>query len=126
MMDTYSTNHGTTIIDVVTSKPIHLDDSLGRKEVAGRGIFITSRKMARRAGIGIEGARVVLQGFGNVDSETARLFAGVGARAVAIRDHVVTLYNEGRIDMATLTAQQAGKKQVASFPGVQKIDKNAF
>lgn len=115
MMDTYSMNHGTTITGVVTGKPIHLGGSLGREKATGRGVFVTGREVARRSGIEIEGAKVALQGFGNVGSEAARLFAGVGARIVVIQDHTATLYNEGGIDMAALTAWQAENKQIAGF-----------
>ena len=111
---------------MVTGKPIHLGGSLGREKATGRGVFVTGREVARRAGIEIEGAKVALQGFGNVGSEAARLFAGVGARIVVIQDHTATLYNEGGIDMAALTAWQAEKKQIAGFPGAQEIDKEAF
>ena len=113
-------NHGTTITGVVTGKPIHLGGSLGREKATGRGVFVTGREVARRAGIEIEGAKVALQGFGNVGSEAARLFAGVGARIVVIQDHTATLYNEGGIDMAALTARQAEKKQIAGFPGARR------
>jgi glutamate dehydrogenase (NAD(P)+) len=126
MMDTYSMNHGTTITGVVTGKPIHLGGSLGREKATGRGVFITGREVAGRSGIEIEGAKVALQGFGNVGSEAARLFAEVGARIVVIQDHTATLYNEGGIDMAALTAWQAEKKQIAGFPGAREIDKDAF
>ncbi len=117
MMDTYSMNHGTTITGVVTGKPIHLGGSLGREKATGRGVFVTGREVARRAGIEIEGAKVALQGFGNVGSEAARLFAGVGARIVVIQDHTATLYNEGGIDMAALTAGRRRKKADCRFPG---------
>jgi glutamate dehydrogenase (NAD(P)+) len=126
MMDTYSMNHGTTITGVVTGKPIHLGGSLGREKATGRGVFITGREVAGRSGIEIEGAKVALQGFGNVGSEAARLFAEVGARIVVIQDHTATLYNEGGIDMAALTAWQTEKKQIAGFPGAREIDKDAF
>ncbi|CDL61875.1 NAD-specific glutamate dehydrogenase; NADP-specific glutamate dehydrogenase [Klebsiella pneumoniae IS39] len=45
---------------------------------------------------------------------------------MVIQDHTATLYNEGGIDMAALTAWQAEKKQIAGFPGAQEIDKDAF
>ena len=87
MMDTYSMNHGTTITGVVTGKPIHLGGSLGREKATGRGVFITGREVARRAGIEIEGARVAVQGFGNVGSEAARLFDEAGGRAGEVLGH---------------------------------------
>jgi len=126
MMDTYSMNHGTTITGVVTGKPIHLGGSLGREKATGRGVFITGREVARRAGIEIEGARVAVQGFGNVGSEAARLFEEAGARVVVIQDHTATLFNADGINMAALTEWQIANKQIAGFPGAQNIDKEAF
>ncbi|NIF23805.1 MULTISPECIES: Glu/Leu/Phe/Val family dehydrogenase [Pantoea] len=126
MMDTYSMNQGTTITGVVTGKPIHLGGSLGREKATGRGVFVTGREVANRANITIEGARVALQGFGNVGSEAARLFAEAGARVVVIQDHTATLFNDAGIDMAALSAWQAEHKQIAGFPGAQEIDKAQF
>ncbi len=71
MMDTYSMNHGTTVTGVVTGKPIHLGGSLGREKATGRGVFVSGLEAARRANIAVEGARVAVQGFGNVGSEAA-------------------------------------------------------
>lgn len=115
MMDTYSMNHGTTITGVVTGKPIHLGGSLGREKATGRGVFITGREVARRAGIEIEGARVAVQGFGNVGSEAARLFDEAGARVVVIQDHTATLFNAEGINMADLSEWQIANKQIAGF-----------
>lgn len=111
---------------VVTGKPIHLGGSLGREKATGRGVFITGREVARRAGIEIEGARVAVQGFGNVGSEAARLFDEAGARVVVIQDHTATLFNADGINMAALTEWQIANKQIAGFPGAQSIDKEAF
>src|SRR3546814_9930868 len=69
MMDTYSMNEGTTTTGVVTGKPVSLGGSLGRVEATGRGVFVVGCEAAHDAGIEIKGARVVVQGFGNVRSE---------------------------------------------------------
>jgi glutamate dehydrogenase (NAD(P)+) len=66
MMDTYSMNVGSTATGVVTGKPISLGGSLGRHEATGRGVFIAAREAGRRSHVPIKGARVVVQGFGNV------------------------------------------------------------
>ncbi|PRD12658.1 Glu/Leu/Phe/Val family dehydrogenase [Pantoea coffeiphila] len=126
MMDTYSMNHGTTITGVVTGKPIHLGGSLGREKATGRGVFITGREVARRSGIELEGARVAVQGFGNVGSEAARLFASAGGRVVAIQDHTATLFNAQGIDLAALTEWQATHKKIAGFTGADVISADAF
>ncbi|MTD25954.1 Glu/Leu/Phe/Val family dehydrogenase [Erwinia sorbitola] len=126
MMDTYSMNHGTTITGVVTGKPIHLGGSLGREKATGRGVFITGREVARRSGIEIEGAKVAVQGFGNVGSEAARLFNAAGARVVVIQDHTATLYNPAGIDLVALSEWQLANKKIAGFSGAQVIDDEAF
>ena len=117
MMDTYSMNHGTTVTSVVTGKPIHLGGSLGRDKATGRGVFVSGLEVARRANIDVEGARVAVQGFGNVGSEAARLFAAAGARVVAIQDHTATLFNSTGIDMAALSCLAAGAQTDCRFPG---------
>lgn len=126
MMDTYSMNSGTTVTGVVTGKPVHLGGSLGREKATGRGVFITGREVARRAGIPVEGARVAVQGFGNVGSEAARLFSEAGAFVVAIQDHSATIANADGIDMAELSRWQQEHKQILGFPGAEKIDEAAF
>ncbi|WBG93296.1 Glu/Leu/Phe/Val dehydrogenase (plasmid) [Pantoea piersonii] len=126
IMDTYSMNQGTTVTGVVTGKPVHLGGSLGREKATGRGVFITGREVAQRAGITIEGSRVAVQGFGNVGSEAARLFAEAGARVVAIQDHSATLYNERGIDLTALSDWQAQHRKIAGFTGAQEIDSEAF
>jgi len=126
MMDTYSMNSGTTVTGVVTGKPVHLGGSLGPEKATGRGVFITGREVARRAGIPVEGARVAVQGFGNVGSEAARLFSEAGAFIVAIQDHSATLANANGIDMAELSRWQQEHKQILGFPGAEKIDEEAF
>ncbi|MEJ5065143.1 Glu/Leu/Phe/Val dehydrogenase [Erwinia sp. MYb375] len=126
MMDTYSMNQGTTITGVVTGKPIHLGGSLGRENATGRGVFITGREVARRSGIEIEGAKVAVQGFGNVGSEAARLFNEAGARVIVIQDHTATLYNPAGIDLVALSEWQLANKKIAGFSGAQVIDDEAF
>ncbi len=126
MMDTYSMNHGTTITGVVTGKPIHLGGSLGREKATGRGVFITGREVARRSGIEIEGARIAVQGFGNVGSEAARLFVAAGGRVVAIQDHTATLFNAGGIDLDALSSWQTTHKNIAGYPGAEEIASETF
>jgi len=126
MMDTYSMNHGTTITGVVTGKPIHLGGSLGREKATGRGVYITGREVARRSGIEIEGAKIAVQGFGNVGSEAARLFVAAGARVVVIQDHSATLFNAEGIDLTALTEWQNSNKNIAGFPGAEEIASEDF
>ena len=79
MMDTYSMNQGSTASGVVTGKPISLGGSLGRHDATGRGVFVVGCEAAAKIGLEIVGARVAVQGFGNVGGVAARLFADAGA-----------------------------------------------
>ncbi len=126
MMDTYSMNTGTTATGVVTGKPIHLGGSLGRVKATGRGVFVTGREAARRINLDLNGARVAVQGFGNVGSAAAELFAQAGAKIVAIQDHTGTIVNEGGMDMAELMPTLKPYGGVGGFKGAEKASDEAF
>src|SRR4051812_23478927 len=100
MMDTYSMNIGATATGVVTGKPIHLGGSAGRVKATGRGVFVTGREACRRLGLDVNGARVAVQGFGNVGSSAAELFSQAGAKIVCAQDHTGTVLNTRGFDMA--------------------------
>ncbi|MDA7418899.1 Glu/Leu/Phe/Val dehydrogenase [Xenophilus arseniciresistens] len=126
MMDTYSMNTGSTATGVVTGKPIHLGGSLGRVKATGRGVFVTGREAARRMGLSLDGARVAVQGFGNVGSVAAELFAEAGAKVVAVQDHTGTLVHEGGFDMPALMAFSQANGGIAGFKEGEKVDNEAF
>ena len=126
MMDTYSMNTGATSTGVVTGKPIHLGGSLGRVKATGRGVFVTGREVARRIGLPLAGARVAVQGFGNVGSFAAELFVEAGAKVVAIQDHTGTIVNPKGIDLQALAVAQRRDGGVGSFNGAERVDNEAF
>ena len=117
MMDTYSTNLGETATGVVTGKPISLGGSLGRREATGRGVFTVGIEAAKRLNLSIPGARVAVQGMGNVGGVAARLFADAGALIVAAQDHGGSVRNEKGLDIPALLAHVAQTGSVAGFAG---------
>lgn len=126
MMDTYSMNHGKTATGVVTGKPISLGGSLGRHDATGHGVFVMSGEAARRLGIEIAGARVIVQGYGNVGGVAARLFADAGAKVIAVQDHTGTIYAGGGLDARVLQAHVDSTGGVAGFRGAEAIANDAF
>jgi len=127
MMDTYSVNQGSTSSGVVTGKPISLGGSLGRREATGRGVFVVGCEAATRRGLEIRGAKVAVQGFGNVGSIAAQLFAEAGALVVAVQDHVTTVIRESGIDVPALQAHVAANGSVAGFAGAEEVpDRQEF
>jgi len=126
MMDTYSMNVGATMTGVVTGKPLHLGGSLGRVKATGRGVFVTGREAARRLGLDLQGAKVALQGFGNVGSAAAELFHQAGARIVAVQDQTGTILNRDGLDLAELIPHTRTTGGVAGFPRAEAIDIESF
>jgi len=126
MMDTYSMNTGTTATGVVTGKPIHLGGSLGRVKATGRGVFVTGREAARRLGLDLNGARIAVQGYGNVGSSAAELFAQAGGIVVAAQDHTGTIFNNKGFDIADLAAHVKIHGGVGGFKGAEAMDGESF
>ncbi len=99
IMDTYSILKGYSVPGVVTGKPVELGGSLGRLEATGKGVFMTAREAAQRIGLSLEGARVVIQGAGNVGGIAARNFSRAGSRVIAISDSKGGIYNAAGLDV---------------------------
>lgn len=115
-MDTYSMNQGKTATGVVTGKPVSLGGSLGRHDATGRGVFVCTREAARRMGLALDGARVAVQGFGNVGEAAARLLRDAGARVVAVQDDTGTRYHPGGLDLAALQGHRLATGGIAGAP----------
>jgi glutamate dehydrogenase (NAD(P)+) len=126
MMDTYSMNTGGTATGVVTGKPIHLGGSLGRVKATGRGVFVTGREAARRIGLSLDGAKVSVQGMGNVGSAAAELFVQAGAKIVAMQDHTGTLVLPAGFDMLKTMEVLRRDGGIGNIEGAGRIDNEAF
>jgi len=99
IMDTFSILKGYSVPGVVTGKPIELGGSLGRFEATGRGVVITSLEALKYLKIPFEGAKVAIQGCGNVGGIAAMHFDRLGAKVIAISDSQKGLYNERGLDV---------------------------
>ena len=93
IMDTISMHQGYTVPAIVTGKPLNIGGSEGRNEATARGIIAILDEAARHLDLKLEGARVAIQGFGNVGANTARMFHDLGATVVAVSDSQGGVYN---------------------------------
>jgi glutamate dehydrogenase (NAD(P)+) len=122
VMDTYSMHVGHTTTSVVTGKPVELGGSLGRREATGRGVMIAARESAKHVGFDIKGAKVAIQGFGNVGSVSADLLAReAGAVIVGVADWKGGVYNAKGLDVAKLLEYVQQHKTVAGFPDADAL-----
>src|SRR5438445_5476395 len=98
MMDTYSMHMRQTVTAVVTGKPINIGGSRGRREATGRGIMVVCEEAIKKLGLSRESTRVIIQGFGNVGSNAARLMAEAGYKVIAIAEVDGGLYRRDGYD----------------------------
>jgi len=126
MMDTYSMNTGKTSTGVVTGKPVALGGSLGRADATGRGVFVTGAQAMQKLGIPLEGARIAVQGFGNVGNAAARIFHDHGAKIVAIQDVSGTVHSSAGIDPHKALEHLRATGSILDLPGTEPVERDAF
>jgi glutamate dehydrogenase (NAD(P)+) len=120
IFDEYSAHHGYAPA-CVTGKPVELGGSLGREAATGKGLFYTTQALMQDAGIPLKGARVAVQGFGNVGSNAARFFAEGGARIIAVSDVFGGVFKAEGLDLRALFDYARTKRTVKDFPGSESI-----
>ncbi|MDA1189281.1 MAG: glutamate dehydrogenase [Chloroflexi bacterium] len=120
IMDAYSQTHGYSP-GIVTGKPVELGGSVGRDAAPGRGTVYVMIEAARDLGIPLEGARVAVQGFGQVGSWAARLLHEQGSKIVALTDIGGGVYNPNGIDVRLALLHQLDTGTVAGLPDTDKI-----
>jgi glutamate dehydrogenase (NAD(P)+) len=121
MMDTYSMHMRQTVTAVVTGKPINIGGSRGRREATGRGVLIVCEQAIKKLGLNRESSRVIVQGFGNVGSNAARLMAAAGYKIIGIDEVGGGLYNKNGIDVEALWEYRQKNGTIQGFPGAEKF-----
>jgi glutamate dehydrogenase (NAD(P)+) len=118
IMDTYSQQKGFTVPGVVTGKPVELGGSHGRREATGRGVISCALEACRQLGIALEGARVVVQGYGEVGGTAARIARSLGARVIAVSDAKGAVLDTNGLDLARVDAWIREHRFLEGMPGV--------
>ena len=122
IMDTYSMHARHTVTSVVTGKPLSLGGSRGRVEATGRGLMLICREAAPLKGFKLAGARIVVQGFGNVGSIAARMCHEAGAKVIAVSDIQGGIHDPQGLEMPALLAHYERARTLEGFSRAQKID----
>ena len=120
MMDAYGQKHGYTP-GIVTGKPLELGGSPGRESATAQGLAFILEAAAPRLDFKLEGARVAIQGFGNVGSWTARILSKMGCRIVAVSDIGGGIHNEKGLDIPRLLRHLDEHKTVAGYADTEPL-----
>jgi len=119
IMDTISMLKGYPIPGLITGKPIASQGSLGRNEATARGLQYVVREAVKTRNMNLQGARVVVQGFGNAGSIAARLLAEDGATILGVSDSQGGIYSSKGIDVAKALRY---KQEHGTLAGLQDSD----
>jgi glutamate dehydrogenase (NAD(P)+) len=122
IMDTYSMHMRQTVTAVVTGKPINIGGSRGRREATGRGIMVVCEEAIKKLGLSRESTRVIIQGFGNVGSNAARLMAEAGYKVIGIAEVDGGLYRKDGIDVEALWEYHQRNGTIHGFPEADAVD----
>jgi glutamate dehydrogenase (NAD(P)+) len=122
IMDTYSQQKGFTVRGVVTGKPIEIGGSYGRREATGRGVITCTIEACRHLEFPLEGARMVVQGYGEVGGTAARIAHSLGARVIAVSDARGGILDATGLDLGRVDAWIREHRFLEGMPGVDHLD----
>jgi glutamate dehydrogenase (NAD(P)+) len=125
-MDTYAMHVRQSTPGVVTGKPLAIGGSRGRVEATGRGVSLVALEEMAHLGIPTKGARVVVQGFGNVGSVAAQMFADHGCKIVGISDVSGGYYNPKGIDIGGAIAYVREHHSLEGYALAERVTNEAL
>ncbi len=121
IMDTYSMHHGQMVTSVVTGKPLAIGGSARRDEAGGLGVELVIEPAARMLGMNLEGARVVIQGFGNTGSNAAVLLHELGAKIIAVSDVTGAIVSDAGLDPLEVERHRLVNGTLHDFPNSERL-----
>lgn len=124
--DTFDVFHrGQNNRAVVTGKPLQLGGSLGRDSATGRGCLNATERFLEHRIVGgldsLAGARVAIQGLGNVGAHSMRLFHEAGATIVCVSDSQGGVADDGGLDPRQVLAHKAEHGSVVGLPETKTV-----
>lgn len=110
----------------VTGKPPDFDGEPVREQATGYGVALVTALAAGEQHIELDGASVVIQGFGSVGSYAARFLTERGARVIAVSDSRGAIHNPEGLDIRSLIEhrQQSARPGVTEWPGAAETIDN--
>ena len=120
-VDTYNKLTGEASFSTITGKPLELWGSEGRGEATARGLSYTVEVAAEKLRINPLEATVVIQGYGNAGSISAKLLRKQGYKIIAVSDSKGGAYNPQGIDPSEILDYKIKTSTVKGFPKAKFI-----
>ncbi len=124
IMDTYSMHMRQTVTSVVTGKPVNMGGSRGRREATGRGVSVCCDEALKHLNMRPEDTTVIVQGFGNVGSNSAKILWDKGYKIIGIAEYDGALFNANGLDISELLEHKARTGSIHSFAEAEAADKD--
>jgi glutamate dehydrogenase (NAD(P)+) len=121
IMDTFSMHRGHTVTGVVTGKPQEVGGSQFRREATALGLTMAIEEAARHIKLKMRGARVAIQGYGNVGSTTAAFLHQAGCKIIAVSDSQGGIVNARGLDPSKVLAHKQKTRSVVGYKGADAI-----
>src|SRR5215467_6313522 len=121
IMDTFSMHSGYSVPAVITGKPLAIGGSEGRLEATARGVQVVTREAMLKLGMRPDETSVVIQGFGNVGSISARLLHELGCKVVGVSDISGGVYNADGINIPRALRYSREHGALKGLPDVEAV-----
>ena len=121
IMDTYSQQVGYAVPEIVTGKPVVLGGSLGRSEATGRGLVYLIAEVAGHLRMKLRDCTAVVQGFGNVGSNTVRFLAEHGVKIIGVSDASTGLHNPKGLETNSLLQHIQEHRVLKGYDGADEV-----
>ena len=121
IMDVFSMMHGQAEPAVITGKPLAVGGSLARNVATGLGVAYCVREAAKKVGLRLKGAKVVIQGYGNAGTFSAEYIEKMGAKVIAVSDSKGSIINSKGLDSKKVLDYKNKHGSVVGYPGSKKI-----
>lgn len=129
-MDTYMNTVGhiskQAVKGVVTGKPVAAGGTLGREKATGQGVVHCITEWAAEKGVDLGGATMIVQGFGNVGSNTAVILSKLGVSTIAVGDHTGYVYNPEGFNPHKLQEYVKKNRSIMGYPGGKQVSREEF
>jgi glutamate dehydrogenase (NAD(P)+) len=129
-MDTYMNTVGhvskQAVKGVVTGKPVASGGTLGREKATGQGVVHCITEWAEEKDFNLGGSTMIVQGFGNVGSNTALILSKLGVSTIAVGDHTGYLYNPEGFNPHKLQDYVKKNRSIAGYAAGKAISREEF